>query len=72
MLKILETEQITWKTMLPDTPEAFPCMICHEAIATHRLKCAIKTMRINIVCCQGCASMSPKELQAKLPGGQIR
>jgi len=71
MLKILETEQITWKTMLPDTPGAFPCMICHQDIATIRLKCAIKTMRINIVCCQGCASMDPAELHTKLRGGTI-
>jgi len=69
MLKILETEVITWQTMTPDTPEAFPCMICHKAIATHRLKCQISTMRINIVTCQGCASLNPAELKSKLKGG---
>jgi len=71
-MKILETEEITWKTMLPDTPESFPCMICHEGIATIRMKCSVNTMRINIVVCQGCASMNPDELYTKLRGGQIK
>jgi len=70
MLKILETEVIHWETMLPDIG-CFPCMCCHYELATHRLKCAIKTMRINIVCCQGCASMDPAELHTKLRGGAI-
>ena len=72
MLKILETEVITWQTMTPDTPESFPCMICHESVATIRMKCQIKTMRINIVTCQGCASLDPAELHTKLRGGQIK
>ena len=65
-LKILETKPITWKTMTPDTPESFPCMVCHKGIATLKLKCVIKTLRISLVCCQSCASMAPAELQAKL------
>ena len=33
----MRIEPITWKTWTPTEPKDFPCMVCRNAIATHKI-----------------------------------
>ena len=51
----MDLEMITWKTMpAPTDPEIWPCMVCRDALATHRRTLRRDGATVNMIVCLAC------------------
>ncbi len=56
-------EKLTWKFMAPPIdPATWPCMVCRDALATHRRAIRIKTIDITLIVCLACGQWGDLEL----------
>ena len=53
-MQITSTERISWKTWMPESPEDFPCMICHQMEAEYRVKVREGELSLTLCVCPGC------------------
>ena len=52
-------EPITWKTMAaPTDPKVWPCLVCRNALATHRRTLRRNGATVNLIVCLECGRRS--------------
>jgi len=52
---IKSIDKITWRVMPPTEVKHFPCMVCGEAIATHKITYVTNNeLTVNLCICQMC------------------
>jgi len=59
----MDLELITWKTIpTPTDPAKWPCMVCREALATHRRRLHRGHTDINLIVCLPCGRLPDETL----------
>ena len=65
----MNIEPITWKTMpAPTDPKVWPCMICRNALATHRRVIRLHPAIITLIVCFECGQASDNTLRIIMEG----
>lgn len=71
-MKVLGFRPIVWKTIVPQKPSDFRCMVCHDSMATNHFQCEMAGVRMNLVMCGKCVSLDPDDIEAKLVGTTMK
>ena len=63
----MDLEILTWRTVpAPTDPAKWPCMVCREALATHRRRLHRGHTDFNLIVCLDCGRLPDETLRESL------